>query len=492
MRFLLAVFICLPVSLAAQVLVLPGDHPDPSVTKAGDSYWASATTSNWAPAYPLLESKDLVTWQLRGYAFNPLPAWADYYFWAPEISYEKGRTYLYYTAHKRDGNLCVAVASADRPEGPYQDHGPLLCQEVGSIDAFPMRDEHGKLFLIWKEDANSVKLPTPIWAMEMNEERTKLQGEKKELFRNELPWESNVAEGVSMIYHEGYYYAFYAGAGCCGRGCNYGIGIARSKKLLGPWEKYPGNPILQTTPQWKCPGHGTPVEKDGRFYFLYHAYSVSGDVYVGRQGILSEFKFTSDHWIQFLELESSMNVVPAKLEEEFNGNVLSEYWQWSVFQKHRATIDKGMLTLNALPEKSGAFLGQGVYTSNYVAETTVVAEQSDAESGLSLLGDEKNLVAVSYQHGKLRLWKLEADKETLIKEENISSPKRIYLRLTVRNGNEITFSYSMDNKKFLTINTQPVDGFFLPPWDRGVRISLLAKGEAGQRSVFDRFEIRNE
>ncbi len=137
-------------NIKAQQLVLPGDNPDPSVVKIGDTYWASATTSNWLPAYPLLKSKDLVNWKMEGSIFNKLPEWADYYFWAPEVTYDKGRIYVYYTAHKKNGNLCVAVASADKPEGPYRDHGPLICQEVGSIDAFPMRDENGKLHIIWK------------------------------------------------------------------------------------------------------------------------------------------------------------------------------------------------------------------------------------------------------------------------------------------------------------------------------------------------------
>jgi xylan 1,4-beta-xylosidase len=53
----------LAVSAVAQTLVLPGDHPDPSVVKIGNSYWASATTSNWAPAFPLLQSNDLIHWQ---------------------------------------------------------------------------------------------------------------------------------------------------------------------------------------------------------------------------------------------------------------------------------------------------------------------------------------------------------------------------------------------------------------------------------------------
>ena len=66
----------------AQQLVLPGDNPDPSVVKIGKYYWASATTSNWLPAFPLYRSKDLKHWKQKGYVFNQLPAWADYYFWA--------------------------------------------------------------------------------------------------------------------------------------------------------------------------------------------------------------------------------------------------------------------------------------------------------------------------------------------------------------------------------------------------------------------------
>src|SRR5688572_2755362 len=97
------------VNATAQQLVLPGDNPDPSVVKIGDTYWASATTSNWMPAYPLFKSKDLINWRLAGSVFSTLPAWADYYFWAPEISYENGKVYIYYSAHKKNGNLCVGI-----------------------------------------------------------------------------------------------------------------------------------------------------------------------------------------------------------------------------------------------------------------------------------------------------------------------------------------------------------------------------------------------
>src|SRR3954466_12903007 len=90
----LGLYLTLFCKVSAQRLVLPGDHPDPSVTKIGDTWWASATTSNWFPAYPLLKSKDLIHWQSVGNVFNNMPDWADFYFWAPEISYEKGKVYI--------------------------------------------------------------------------------------------------------------------------------------------------------------------------------------------------------------------------------------------------------------------------------------------------------------------------------------------------------------------------------------------------------------
>ena len=37
--------------------VMPGDFPDPSVIRAGRDYWATATSSQWAPIFPLLHSK---------------------------------------------------------------------------------------------------------------------------------------------------------------------------------------------------------------------------------------------------------------------------------------------------------------------------------------------------------------------------------------------------------------------------------------------------
>ncbi|MFN2457280.1 MAG: glycoside hydrolase family 43 protein [Chitinophagaceae bacterium] len=474
----------------SQRLVLPGDYPDPSVVKIDDTYWATATTSNWAPAYPLLKSKDLVNWQTVGHVFDQLPNWADFYFWAPEISYENGKVYIYYAAHKKGGNLCVGIASADKPEGPYKDHGSIICQEVGSIDAFPMRDENGKLHMIWKEDANSVGKPTPIWIQQLNEERTALVGERGLLFKNDVPWEANLVEGVSMIKNGDYYYAFYAGAACCGRECSYANGVARSKSLHGPWEKYNKNPVLVENSQWKCPGHGTPIEKDGKHYFMYHAYDRKGDVYVGRQGLLQEYKFTSDGWIEFVKDGGAHVIAVSSIRDDFSHRK-SNNWQWSVFQKPNYSIKRGKLKLAGLPVLAGAFLGQKTLSAYYTATVLVKAKKSDALPGLAAIGDENNTVTAVLRNGEIQVMQLKEGKETLLHATSFKPSKNIYLRMDVSNGKDITFSYSGNGKEFSVLNVKPIDGAYLPPWDRAVRVGLVAKGDATQAAVFDRFIMEN-
>ncbi len=493
-RFIIVLVLSIPAYFSAfsQRLVLPGDHPDPSIVKIGDTYWASATTSNWMPAFPILKSADMVNWQTVSYVFNKTPDWADYYFWAPEISYENGKVYVYYAAHKKGGSLCLGIATADKPEGPYRDNGPMMCEEAGSIDAFPVRDENGKLYLVWKEDANSVKKPTPIWAMEMSEDRTTLIGEKHELFRNKIAWEENLVEGVSMMKHGGYYYAFYAAAGCCGVGCNYVVGIARAKKLLGPWEKDNANPVLKSNEQWICPGHGTPIEKDGRFYFLHHAYDKKTNAFTGRQGLISEFKFTADGWVKFVNVPSPLPK-PAIVSDDFNGRSLSIGWQWSVFQQDiKYKLKKGRLQLNAAPVSAGAFLGQITLTGDYTATATLIKKKTKSAAGIAAIGDDQNTLSLLYNKDLIQLVKLKDDTLYRLASVPVKVKDSINIKMQAKGGRYFTFSFSTDGGSFNVINEKPIDGLFLPPWDRGVRVGLISKGRKKQKAIFESFQMVSE
>jgi hypothetical protein len=68
----------------------------------------------------------------------------------------------------------------------------MIGQEAGSIDAVPISDEKGDRYLIWKEDGNSRKRPTPLWIQKLSDDGTKLVGEMKEIMRNDAVWERNL------------------------------------------------------------------------------------------------------------------------------------------------------------------------------------------------------------------------------------------------------------------------------------------------------------
>ena len=482
--------------------VLAGDYPDPSVTKIGDTYWATATSSNWGPTFPLLKSTNLTDWVLVGHIFpGERPAWADYYFWAPEISQDNGKIYVYYTAHQRGGNVAVGVASADRPEGPYRDHGPLVGQPDGSIDGFPMRDENGQPYLIWKEDGNSVQKPTPLWAQKLNADRTALIGEKTELFRNTAPWEGNLVEGPSVIRHDGYFYLFYAANGCCGPVCTYGTGVARAKNLLGPWEKYAQNPVLTKNDTWACPGHGTVLQHQGRWFLLHHAYNTSSFENVGRQGVLSEFTWTKEGWPQFLRHSPSpvAGKIPKLVQDEFTGTVIGPAWQWPVEAKPQFVVHDGQLHLTARPENGGAALGRSTLAANYTATTTLLSPGAlppGTAAGLAALGDPNNALSLTAGDGKLQLWERRAGKVRVLAEVPLppSAAAAVRLRMQTQSGNQYRFAWSADGRTWANLlpNNEAVKGDFLPPWDRGVRIGIVAQGAAPAAAAFERFEMQNQ
>lgn len=56
--------------------VIVGDHPDPSIIRTGKDFWATCTSSEWGPQFPLLHSADLVNWKLTGSVFPHRSDWA--------------------------------------------------------------------------------------------------------------------------------------------------------------------------------------------------------------------------------------------------------------------------------------------------------------------------------------------------------------------------------------------------------------------------------
>jgi beta-xylosidase len=510
-------------SLAAQTRAsytnpaLAGDYPDPSVIRVGQDYWAAATSSEWAPEFPILHSRDLVNWRVVGAVFQKRPAWSVGNYWAPEISEDRGRFYIYYTAKKKDGPLCVAVATARRPQGPYTDHGPLVCQEVGSIDGFPIRDERGQRYLLWKEDGNSRSVPTPIWAQRLSPDGTRLVGEKQELIRNDQAWEKHASlpygdlvEGPAVVRRGDYFYMFYSGNFCCDRQCNYMMGVARARKLLGPWEKNPANPILRGNDTWKCPGHGTVVSDGrGRDYLMYHAMDAKDFVYVGRQALIDEVRWGADGWptINQGRGPSARAASPHGFNErnaehhffdDFTAPRLQPGWQWPQANEpvmRTESVRGGRLVLSPTAAQAtntlGAVVARVATLGDYDATVLVDARalKAGALAGLAAYGDGENALGAATDGRNVVLWRREKNVQQVVSTlaDAVKTPL-VYLRMTADDARRYRFSVSEDGNRWRNVGGE-MDGEFLPPWDRGVRVALTTGGASGASAKFEWLRI---
>ena len=475
--------------------VIAGDFPDPSVIRVREHYYAAATTGGWSPFFSIAHSKDLVNWRIVGAVFPQKPAWAKGDFWAPEIAEDKGKFYIFYTARRdegknKKGTLCVAVAVADKPDGVYADKGALVCQEMGSIDAFFIRDENDKPFLVWKEDGNDRQQPTWMYAQQLDESLTKLIGKPKKLFRNEgSGWENHVVEGADIVRRDGWFYMFYSGNACCGRSCNYALGVARSRKLLGKWEKNPANPILAANEVWQCPGHGTIVKTpEGADYLLYHAYRKRADAFnIGREALLDSVEWTKDGWATInngrgASKAASLPFTWAKQErnsmfvDEFENSILSPNYQLPLAPSETIELRAGTLAFGA-NDTSEAVVATRTVSGDYTATVLIKSANMTADEivGLAAYSWRGNAVGIGFGLGKISVFRRENAKQEIVTSAEAAKTENINLRMTAKGGEFYQFAYSPDGKIWTDLG-KPIVGSHV----EGARVALTHVGKARQ------------
>lgn len=287
--------------------VLDSDFPDPAVIRAEDGYfyvYATQTGEPWINIQ-VARSADLVSWELLGDALPVKPEWASRTqdFWAPAI-FEAGGTYFLYYSAKPDvalddpsKGLCLAVATSDRPEGPFVDSGRPLIGGDGFVNIDPCAfddPESGKRLLYWGSGFGAIKV------QELAEDRISFApgSESVDLIptidTDDMAEYQRLVEGVWVIRRNGYYYLFYSGHNCCGPDAHYAVMVARSKRATGPFELRP-RPlylVVEASEQWLAPGHNTIIQDDaGEDWILYHAinrknHRISDDHHVNSRRVL--------------------------------------------------------------------------------------------------------------------------------------------------------------------------------------------------------------
>jgi arabinan endo-1,5-alpha-L-arabinosidase len=273
--------------------VLDADFPDPASLKASDGYYYVYGTQGGGEGrmrnIQVARSSDLVRWEPIGDALSEKPGWASKTqdFWAPHVHHAGGRYYLYYSAKPdaaltdQSRGLCLAVATADRPEGPFRDIGrPLQCGP-GFVNIDPMAYDDpatGKRLLYWGSGFG------PIKVRELGADRISFASGSTPIdliqpVKSEDPNEyQKLIEGAWVIRRGGYYYLFYSGDNCCGPKAHYAVMVARSRSATGPFETLAAatgaanSVILEREGIWVAPGHNAIVrDGHGEDWMLYHA-----------------------------------------------------------------------------------------------------------------------------------------------------------------------------------------------------------------------------
>ena len=476
-------------ALALPSPVLGGDWPDPSLLFDNGEHVAVATAGEWAPTMRVLRSPDLQQWRITAAVFRRPPRWTRSTFWAPEITRLGSGFAVYYSALPKTSKkvYCLGVATAPTPEGPWRDLGrPLRCGGDGSIDPFPVRDELGRMHLLWKSNGNRFGRRTQIYAQRLSEDGRRLSGPLTQLIRNDRPWEGRVVEAPTVIRRDdGFFYLLYSGALCCTRPCDYAVGVARSPTLLGPWRKYPGNPILRSGNGWRCPGHATIADDgSGNPTAVFHAYRSGDGFLAGRQLLAAPLTFNADGWPQIgdgLPPPPSPGAASLSFSDSFAGPLAPD-WEWPLNRVPSIrTGSRGLLLRAPRRERDGDDAGRGLdagmiarRTSTHRYTATAVVDRAslrgEAAGGVASYKNAKEAIGISVGRDTVSVWQRNRRGRVLATARAPVSAQ-VHLRMVAR-GRRFSFAVSPDGVRWRRVGRT-----FRSPVKETARLALTAGGQ---------------
>lgn len=238
----------------------------------------------------LYTSTDMVNWTDKGVvaSLKTFP-WAvqENDAWALQVIERKGKFYLYapVSAPGSPKNV-IAVAVADKPEGPFKDAlgKPLIDRANGFIDPTVFVDDDGQAYMYWGNPN--------LWYVKLNKDMISYSGKIEKV--DSKP--SNYQEGPWFYKRKSHYYMAYAST-CCPEG----IGYAMSDKATGPWV-YEGD-IMDHNPG-STGNHPGIIDYKGHSYvfgFNYRLNFAMTPIHHERRSVtVTEFNYNPDGTIPML------------------------------------------------------------------------------------------------------------------------------------------------------------------------------------------------
>lgn len=233
--------------------ILWGDWPDPDVIRVGDTFYMVSTSMHYVPGCPILKSRDLVNWEMAGYAVDRYDEDPRYDMqggqlylngsWASSIRHHNGKFYVFFCTPYGWGRDTghFSVCEAPSPEGPWtRTIFPEYLYDPGVLI-----DDDGRKYVVHGQHH--------LYVTELADDMKSVKGDRR-LIWDKGVWNTDSTrsggmEGSHVYKINGMYYI------TCPAGGTEGWQMClRSKSIYGPYESkviaddsstYPPNGIHQ-------------------------------------------------------------------------------------------------------------------------------------------------------------------------------------------------------------------------------------------------------
>ena len=466
--------------------VLFADYSDPDVCVVGEDYYLTASSFNCIPGLPILHSKDLVNWQIVGYALEEQypkelfdkPQHGNGV-WAPAIRHHNDSLFIYWG----DPDQGIFMVSSPTPSkgGNVMAWSRPVCVVPGKgmIDPCPLWDDDGRCYLVNGWAASRAGLNSILTVRELSADGTHAIGKPCIAFDG---WQENfTSEGPKFYKRDGWYWIMNP-AGGVERGWQLAM---RSKSPYGPYEwkrvMWQGKTTVNGPHQgaWVHTSQGedwflhfNDRGAYGRVVYLQPVDWSSGWPMMGNNG-----EPYTKYRKPLTKNQKSSAICNPQESDEFNDGQLGLQWQW------HANYDQlyGMPTANGfyrlytqdLPQHFRSLwdvpnlLLQKPTALRFTATAKVrfASKDDNQYGGLVMMGRDYSALVVHRQGDAFLLQRhtckgADAGKTetqqtlaTLMPTDRDTIPYSpaiyldLYLRLTVKDG-QCRFAYSMDGKHY--------------------------------------------
>ena len=386
--------------------VIPGDHPDCTLTRIGKDFYTTGSSFNVTPT--IYHSTDLVHWEAISHPVDA--SWSSYGdspgggCWGGHIVYNKGK---YWDFFSRSNTMYFVTA--DKPEGPWsvptRVNDPSQLPYSLGYDNSIFIDDDGQWYLVVKNGQPNNGI------VELGDDGQPTGTVYDLNWINPSPsYPYSWAEGPVMWKFSGYYYYSFA------RDLSGGQKVMRSKTLTADqssWEML-GDFFNLSDPQlsgslFTSPNHSSNVVMidDSTSWVVHPLYAKGEWKGQGRQGLLNQVRYdvngkpTADYPVNksFTAPNLPSSGIPWMVPKSdfFTSDKLNPEWSflgYTTADKFSLTDQPGWLRLSPKSGKINTLTkNDGEHNYSLITCLDFNAKAANDEAGLLILrGDEKSFV----------------------------------------------------------------------------------------------------